>query len=422
MKRYFRSRTGRSQADKFVVVHRIQVLAILLLFAVYPNVTYGETSARIQYTVSVSNPRDKIFEVTCRITNYTKQKIELNWAAWTPGYATIWNYGQFVKGLIADDGAAHRLLIKKLSINNWEIESRAAGVVEFRYEVSAIDPAANLGFAQAYLDSLNGWYNGAALFPQIKGLRNVEEGVKIIVPSNWSIATSMKPDSERGGYVAPDYDVLLDSPVQLGHFLRRDLTVDGTNIGVVLAGCDSVDMDRLADMVRKIVEAEFLLMHGSPIDRYLFIYHAATRGAGGLEHQNATTISAPTGEFFKSDSWLGVASSHEFFHLWNAKRIHPMVFDTYDYSKPVHTKTVWFSESLTAYYADVVLCRCGLMKKEMFYRDLAQIIDMYENNPAHKWLSWGDISWNVWDSKNTGGLECMVTSRMDDGFENQRCL
>jgi predicted metalloprotease with PDZ domain len=214
----------------------------------------------------------------------------------------------------------------------------------------------------------------------------------------------------------------------LGNFLRKDFEVDGTRVAVVLAGSDSVDMGKLGGMVQTIVKSEFDLMHGSPIDRYQFTYHAATRGAGGLEHLNATTISAPSGEFFKDDSWLNVATSHEFFHVWNAKRIHPKVFDVYDYSKPVHTKTVWFSEGITAYYADVALCRSGLMKKEGFYEDLAHIIDLYENNPAHGWLSWEDISWNVWDPKVQQGLSVwllpawMIDLRIRDLSNNRFSL
>ncbi len=413
---------------QILVVGSAIIFLSSVLFSTFPPVALARISAQIQYTVTVENPAAKIFNVECRITDNKSNEIRADWAAWTPGYATIWNYGQFVGGLTAEDGGGRQLEVRKSSVNNWTIESRRAQIVILHYNVKAIDPVANLGFAQAYLDSVSGWYNGAALFPQIEGLRSVEQAVRIIVPPSWAVATSMKRDAAGDGYVVQDYDILVDSPVQIGHFLRRDFKVDSTSISVVVAGCDSVDIDRLGTLVQKIVKSEFDLMHGSPIDRYLFIYHAASRGAGGLEHANTTTISAPISEFFKSDSWLGVATSHEFFHLWNAKRIHPEVFDLYDYSKPVHTKTVWFSESITAYYADVVLCRCGLMKKDAFYRDLAQIIDMYENNPAHHQLSWGDISWNVWDAKVQQGLSVwllpgwMIDLKIRDVTDNRFSL
>lgn len=424
---------GRGRAGLFGSLRRIfsghgRELGLSLLAGVCATMALSKETARIQFTVSVPKPGPKVFEVECRLTRHPSKKTELDWAAWTPGYATIWNYGQFVEGLTAQDGKLHRLAVTKVSVNRWVIESENAGVVILKYRVRAIDPAANLGFAQAYLDSVCGWFNGAALFPQVRGMRNVEQSVRFNFPADWAVATPMKPGPEGNGYTVPDFDVLVDSPVQLGHFLRKDFQVDATRVGVVLAGSDSVDMDKLAGMLQTIVGAEFKLMGGSPIDRYLIIYHAAVRGAGGLEHLNATTISAPVAEFFKNDSWLKVATSHEFFHVWNAKRIHPKVFDVYDYSKPVHTRTVWFSEGITAYYADVVLTRSGLITKEDFYKDLAQIIDLYENNPAHRWLSWEDISWNVWNPKVQQGLSVwllpgwMIDLKIRDVTDNRRSL
>ncbi len=408
-----------------------RLLPVLILWAIVvlsAANTFAGVQASIQYKISVSNPSAKVIDVSCRVAHHPEKALELNWAAWTPGYATVWNYGQFVNDLTARDGSGRHLAVRKHSVNQWIIESNNSGVVTFRYKVKAIDPAANLGFAQAYLDSVTGWFNGAALFPQIEGLRYERQSLNFSLPTGWKVATAMERDATGDTYEVPSYDVLVDSPVQLGRFLRRDIEVNGTKIGVVVAGCDSVDMDRLAGMVGKIVKCEFELMHGSPIDRYLFIYHAASRGAGGLEHLNATTISAPVAEFFKDDSWLKAATSHEFFHVWNAKRIHPAVFDVYDYSKPVHTKTVWFSEGLTAYYADVVLYRCGLMTKQALYGDLAHIIDLYENNPAHHWLSWQDISWNVWDPEVQQGLSVwlipgwMIDLKMREVTDNRFSL
>jgi predicted metalloprotease with PDZ domain len=284
------------------------------------------------------------------------------------------------------------------------IVSHHAKEVRFCYDVRAIDTDNDLGFVQAYLDSVNGWYNGAALFPEIDCFRGAVHAVRFQLPAGWRVATAMKPSPQEGWFQVADYDELVDSPVQLGQFLQREIKVAGIPISIVVAGIQEVDMDDLATLIRKIAEYEFQLMNQPAFDRYLIIFHSGVRGAGGLEHQNAVTISLRREEYTKKDSWLKVAAAHEFFHTWNAKRIHTQLFDVYDYSRPHLSKEVWFAEGITAYYTDLTLYRTGLISREELYKSLADVLDMYENNRAHSKLSWEDISWYIWDEEIRQGL------------------
>ncbi len=375
---------------------------VLLSLAAAPDLWAQDSP--VVYEVTVSQPRSKQFLVTAQVTCTGRRFLQLDWPAWTPGYATIWNYGQNVTDLTAEDQTGHSLTTQRISENRWVIVSRDAREIRFRYLVRAIDTDKDLGFVQAYLDSTGGWYNGAAIFPEIDGFRFMTHIVRFRMPDGWRIATAMRPSPHQEGYQVRDYDELVDSPVQLGHFLRADITVANVPIGIVVAGITTIDLPGLAEMIKTIAEYQFALMHGPGIDRYLFIFHAGSKGAGGLEHQNSVTISLRMQEFAGKDTWLKVVAAHELFHEWNAKRIHTKLFDRYDYSQIQRSKQVWFAEGITAYYTDLTLYRVGLITKEQLYASLAEILDLYENNRAHSRLSWEDISWYIWDEEIREGL------------------
>jgi predicted metalloprotease with PDZ domain len=378
------------------------VLLVVLLLA--PVVVRAAESIQLTYRVVIQNPESKVFHVCGEIETRNEPFLQLDWPAWTPGYAAVWNYGQHVIQITAQNESGVKLSAQRMTENRWTIQSYGARRVQFCYDVRAVDTDNDLGFVQAYLDSSGGWYNGAALFPEISGFRDRPQIVRFELPKSWQIATAMKRTAGGDGYRVANYDELVDNPVQLGTFLERTITVAGVPISVVVAGRPDADMDALATLTRGIADCEFLLMGGPPFDRYLFIYHAAKKGAGGLEHRNAVTISLRQEEYNNKDSWLKVVAAHELFHAWNAKRIHTELFDQYDYSRIHRSKQVWFAEGITAYYTDLALYRAGLTRKDELYKSLAEILDQYENNRAHRYLSWEDISWYIWDEEVRQGL------------------
>jgi predicted metalloprotease with PDZ domain len=392
----------------------------------YAGMPAGDTD--LTYHVAVVNPRAKVFRVCGQVTITGQPFLQLDWPAWTPGYAAVWDYGQHVHELTAEDETGRKLGTQRISENRWVIPCLGAREIRFCYDVSATDTDNDLGFVQAYLDSSGGWYNGAALFAEIDGFRDAPQTIRFDLPKSWRVATAMKPLVDRSGYWVANFDELVDSPVQLGSFQEKTITVAGVPLSMVVAGRPDVDMEALATMTRKIAECQFELMGDPGLDRYLFIYHAARKGAGGLEHRNSVTISLRQEEYNNKDSWLKVVAAHELFHVWNAKRIHTQLFDRYDYSRPHRSKQVWFAEGITAYYTDLTLHRAGLITKADLYKSLAEILDQYENNRAHRVLSWEDISWYIWDEEVRQGLGVwllpgwMIDLKMRDLTDNRFSL
>lgn len=63
--------------------------------------------------------------------------------------------------------------------------------------------------------------------------------------------------------------------------------------------------------------------------------------------------------------FLGLVS-HEYFHLWNVKRIRPVALGPFDYDKENYTESLWIAEGWTSYYDNVFLVRAGLITPDEY--------------------------------------------------------
>ncbi len=112
-----------------------------------------------------------------------------------------------------------------------------------------------------------------------------------------------------------------------------------------------------------------------------------------MEHADSTAIGAA------SDEYLPGVAAHEFFHLWNVKRIRPATLEPVDYAKEQYTRALWFAEGVTNTYGAYTLVRSGIWSKEQFYADLGAQITELENRPANRWQSAEQSSLDAWLEK-----------------------
>src|SRR5258708_2661936 len=192
-----------------------------------------------------------------------------------------------------------------------------------------------------------------------------------------------------GGYAA-GYDALVDAPIEAGKFDQFELTGVKPEIWVVVHG-DNWKKKQVEEDLKRICQYELQLMGGAPFERYTFILHIGKgAGGGGMEHSNSTAIAA------YSDEYLPGVAAHEFFHLWNVKRIRPASLDPVDYTKEQYTRALWFAEGVTNTYGSYTLVRSGIWSKEQFYADLGEQITELESRPANHWQSAEQSSLDAW--------------------------
>jgi predicted metalloprotease with PDZ domain len=196
-------------------------------------------------------------------------------------------------------------------------------------------------------------------------------------------------------FSALSYDALADAPIEAGKLELFELAGMNPLVSVVVHG-DKWNKKQIEDELRRICTYELKLMEGAPYEHYTFIVHlgeAAGGAGGGMEHANSTAIS------LRSEEQLANLAAHEFFHLWNVKRIRPATLDPVDYTKEQYTRALWFAEGVTSTYATYTLVRTQLWNKDQFYFDLSQQVSELENRPANRWQSAEQSSLDAWLEK-----------------------
>ena len=274
--------------------------------------------------------------------------------------------------------------LHKLDKHSWRtgpLDARLALVVE------TIVYAWDLSVRCAHLDQSHGFFNGTQLFLKVDGREHVPHRVDIARPeggacAGWKLATTLPAVSrrglDRGGFglrVAPDYDTLIDHPVEMGEWTSVKFEAAGVPHEMVITGRVSFDARRLAADLKCACEVVIALFGGvPPFRQYLFMTMAVGEGYGGLEHRDSTALICSrgdlpaVGEEKQSEgyrSFLGLCS-HEYFHAWNVKRIKPAAFVPYRLHEENYTQLLWVFEGFTSYYDDLALRRAGLLMPDEY--------------------------------------------------------
>ena len=263
-----------------------------------------------------------------------------------------------------------------------------------RYEISCAGEAFNVSYRvfafeasvrSAYLDQQHGFWNGTSLFFMIEQARSRPHRVTVNGPKGWRITTALpRVTGKTNQFLAVNADVLLDSPFEVGRQTVSHFSVGRTRFDVAWCGWHNGDEKRLLSGMRSIVKATGAMMGGFPFKRYVFIVHAVSSRGGGLEHADSCTLNIPRDMF---DGEAGYHSyfalvAHEFFHVWNVKRLQDTALRPYDYGRENHTELLWFHEGFTQYMECPILMRAGLLSPEGYLKSLAASWSSYKKLPA----------------------------------------
>ena len=328
----------------------------------------------LRYTVAMPQPTNHCFEVTAEVASGVGESIDLVMPVWTPGSYMVREYSRHIQRLTAEDNNGQRLTCRKIAKNHWQIANPDNTCVTVRYRLYAND----LTVRTNHLDNTHGYFNGAATFFYIPEHLQDPIDITIALPDPaWTIATAL-PQVAEHCFRAKDFDTLVDSPFEIGLHTQLTFKVLGKPHELVIWGKGNLEPQPLiADMTR-IIEAEATLFGGLPYDRYLFILHL-TNGYGGLEHRDSTSLIFSRNGFKKRDRYENFLSlvAHEFFHLWNVKRIRPKALEVFDYEVENYTPSLWFSEGATSFYDGVIPLRAGIYDAKTYLKNFSKSITRY---------------------------------------------
>src|SRR5574341_65771 len=316
----------------------------------------------VDYTVSLANAREHMLGVRIHVAGTSAER-DMQLPVWNALYQ-VRDFAQNVRSVTATNPAGDALPVRKLDKTTWRISGAESGA-EVEYDLLADQP----GPYGAQLTTEHAFFNLAQILMYPVDARESPMTVTFTdFPSTWKIATalpSLRPGvtSSRAVFTARSYDRLVDGPVEIGTFKDVFFDQDGATYHVVVdANPADYDMARLKLTVEKIVAAGVGWMGDRPFTEYLFIYHFPHGpGGGGMEHAYSTAIDVSADRLADNYLFLEQVTAHEFFHLWNVKRIRPRSLDPIDYTRENYTTSLWFCEGVTSAVANTVLLRAGLL-------------------------------------------------------------
>jgi predicted metalloprotease with PDZ domain len=360
----------------------------------------------VRYAVTL-DPLAHLFRIRCELADAAAGQV-FSLPSWIRGSYLVRDFAKHVLRLRASAGGAPQA-IERLDKRSFRVAS-GAGALTLEYEVHGYDNSVR----KAWLDTRRGFFNGSSLFYCPAGHESAAFEINVAAPDaalcpGWKLATSMSTVTVDaagfGTYLAGSYEELIDHPVEMADFRRIEFDVDGIPHSLVLSGRCEPDEARLAADLRRICHAQRELFGQQPkLRHYLFLTQVTANGYGGLEHRESTALVCARdalprpGQPALRKGYLGFLGlvSHEYFHLWNVKRITPQRYAESSLAAEAYSQDLWAYEGVTSYYDDLMLLRAGLLDPPAYLDLLAEAATRLQRSPGRHTQTLADASFEAW--------------------------
>ncbi|WP_400191041.1 M61 family metallopeptidase [Hymenobacter sp. B81] len=375
-----------------VPFRRLAALSALTLLASAPVLA----APGLRYVLAMPAPQTHYFEVEMQLSDFGGRSTDVKMPVWAPGSYLVREFAKNVEAVSATAGGK-ALGVEKVNKNTWRISHAGQKNFTVRYRVYANE----LSVRTSFVDASHGYLNGTSVFMYPEGKKQLGSTLEVRPAAGWKeVSTSLKPVGSGPAFTfqASDYDELADSPIEIGNHRVLEFTANNTPHRIAVFGPANYNPERLTADFKRICETSLQVVGHNPLDRYLFIIHNLERGGGGLEHLNSTTLQVSRNAYATEAGYLGLLglAAHEYFHLWNVKRIRPIALGPFDYDRENYTSMLWMSEGGTEYFSNQIVQRAGFIKPEKYLDDLAAGITRVENQPGNRVQSAAEASYDAW--------------------------
>ena len=355
---------------------------------------------KVTFEVSFSEPQahyadvEMSYKSSRAITDYVPSIIKM--PVWAPGSYLIREFAKNVEDIQATGEKGNSLKIEKTSKNTWAIYDSPGEKITVKYRVYAFEASVRTSF----VDASHAFLSPTGIFMYADN--NLKKPAEVIIKpyKTWTkVSTGLEVVKGKNfTYSAPDFDILFDSPIEVGNQDVFEFNAAGVRHEVAMYGGGNYDKERLKRDMAKVVEEETAIFGVNPNKHYVFIVHNYNSGGGGLEHLNSTVLGASRNSYSSEAGYTGFLElvAHEYFHLWNVKRLRPIALGPFDYDTENYTTNLWIAEGFTAYYDNLIVKRAGFVTTEMYLDRLSNSISTVENQPGNRVQPVSQSSFDAW--------------------------
>ncbi len=350
---------------------------------------------QIAYTVSFPEAQAHYADIEMDIKGIAQNKLDLKLPVWTPGSYLVREFAKNVESFTAESNGKAVSVVKTRK-NIWQLNTQGLNSVKVKYRFYAFE----ISVRTAFIDNTHAFLSTSGMFFYPAGGLDLPSTIKIIPYKGWDkVSTSLEMVGNDPFTVkAPNYDILFDSPIEVGNQEVFGFKVGNTNYEVAMYGGGNYDKERLKKDMAKVIETEVAIFGENPNKRYVFIVHNYLKGGGGLEHLSSTVLGASRDAYATAAGYEGFLSlvAHEHFHLWNVKRLRPIALGPFDYDNEVYTTNLWIAEGFTAYYDNLAVRRTNLFPVDDYLTALAADFNTIDNTPGTKVQPLSQSSFDAW--------------------------
>ncbi len=336
------------------------------------------TTAKITYDLHFDRAPQHLVHVVMTVSGVSEATVTAVMPAWTPGSYKVRDYAGYqgnVQAFTVRDGVKAEAPFRWRDKSSIEIVTNGADVVELHYVIYGLERTVRTN----HINRNHAFLVPTATMMYVEG--RIQEIHHVILhhdqqawPSVSTQLSEVRPPSDRGVVLgALNYDILADSPLEIGSHAVRTFDVQGARHELAVASSQSVDVDWLVEQLRVIVNTEAAIFGSVPYDRYVFILQCYPNSYGGLEHARSSVNAVDPQSLLDKSKAKGLLAllCHEYFHLWNVKRIRPVELGPFDYTKENYTPMLWLAEGVTSYYDDLLSYRCGFLTQDEYLTTLS---------------------------------------------------
>jgi len=370
----------------------ISAFSILLSY-----VSFGQS---INYRLKMEKPQNHYFQVEMELTDFKENEVTVKMPVWAPGSYLVREFSKNVDLVKAKDEKGQVLAVNKKTKNAWVISKGAAKKVVVSYEVYAFE----LSVRTSFLDLTHGFVSGSGVFMYVDGHQELAGQLTVVPYKDFAKVSTALPKSAESvaaddvqSFVFKNYDQLVDCPIEIGNQEVFTFKAAGVLHTVAIYGAGNYNIDRLKSDMAKIVETATGVVGENPNKEYTFIIHNVVDGQGGLEHCNSCTLSVNRWTYSDTE-YLGFLSlvAHEYFHLWNVKRIRPIELGPFNYDEENYTSLLWVMEGFTTYYDELLLVRAGYTDDTDYLQKLQGTVNYVEGSVGARVQPVAHASFDAW--------------------------
>ncbi|MGA8184821.1 MAG: PDZ domain-containing protein [Terriglobia bacterium] len=361
----------------------------------------GPHRLELLYRLDMERPSTHLLEVEITVKQVTEPVLRFAMPAWAPGRYAIYDFAKNVQEFAVVGANGQPLPWAQPDKQTWLVHtSDCGGTVKVRYRVFANDLTGS--FSQ--FDTSHAAVNGASVFMYLAGNKPDPLTLTLHPPEGWKIVSGFSLSLTQTTFQVPNYDVLVDTPLEISPGVQvNDFEEGGKTFRVAVHSYPDQDSGAgnraaLVDGLKKIVHSEMAMMPEPDFSHYTFLFHfdPGLPMGDGMEHLNSTDIIVHGRLSGNGLSQALETAAHEFFHLWNVKRLRPVGLGPFNYSREVYSRSLWFVEGLTTYYSYVNLLRSGIWGKKEFLDRMAGEVRALKEAPGRKLMSAESSSFHAW--------------------------